>query len=129
MSSPQDDRLSRRERQIMDVLYAVGEGSAGDVLEKLPDPPSYTTVRTLLRILEGKGHLAHRQEGVKYVYAPLRPRGHAGRSAFDRVLRIFFDGSLARAVAAHLGDDAADLPSEELERLAEIIRKARKKGR
>jgi BlaI family penicillinase repressor len=129
MPGPLDDRLSRRERQIMDVLYATGEASAGEVHAKLPDAPSYTTVRTLLRILEEKGHLAHRQVGVKYVYAPLRPRGHAGRSAFDRVLRIFFDGSLATAVAAHLGEDASDLPPEELQRLADIIRRARKKGR
>jgi BlaI family transcriptional regulator, penicillinase repressor len=129
MPGPLDDRLSRRERQIMDVLYAAGEASAAEVHGSLPDAPSYTTVRTLLRILEEKGHLAHRQVGVKYVYAPLRARGHAGRSAFERVLRIFFDGSLASAVAAHLGDDAADLPPDELQRLAEVIRRARKKGR
>jgi BlaI family transcriptional regulator, penicillinase repressor len=129
MSGPLDDRLSRRERQIMDVLYAAGEASAADVHETLPDAPSYTTVRTLLRILEEKGHLTHRQVGVKYVYAPKRARGHAGRSAFERVLRIFFDGSLASAVAAHLGDDASDLEPQELERLADLIRRARKKGR
>jgi BlaI family transcriptional regulator, penicillinase repressor len=129
MPGPLDDRLSRRERQIMDVLYAAGEASAGDVHARLADAPSYTTVRTLLRILEEKGHLSHRQAGVKYVYSPLRPRGHAGRSAFERVLRIFFDGSLAKAVAAHLGEDASDLPPEELQRLADIIRRARKKGR
>jgi BlaI family penicillinase repressor len=129
MPGPVDDRLSRRERQIMDVLYATGEASAGDVHATLPDAPSYTTVRTLLRILEEKGHLAHRQVGVKYVYSPLKTRGHAGLSAFERVLRIFFDGSLASAVAAHLGDEAADLPPEELQRLADVIRRARKKGR
>jgi predicted transcriptional regulator len=129
MSGPADERLSRRERQIMDVLYAAGEASAADVHAALPDAPSYTTVRTLLRILEEKGHLTHRQVGVKYVYAPKRARGHAGRSAFERVLRIFFDGSLASAVAAHLGEDSSDLSPEELERLADLIRRARKKGR
>ena len=121
--------LSRRERQIMDIIYARGAASAADVLADLPDPPGKTAVRTLLRILEEKGHLKHRQEGLTYVYLPSRSRGHAGRSAFRRVLRTFFEGSLEKAVAAHLGDSAADLSEEELARLANLIKLARNKGR
>jgi predicted transcriptional regulator len=119
--------LSRRERQIMDIVYARSEASALEVHGDLPDPPSRTAVRTLLRILEEKGHLKHRQEGMKYVYRPSRPRGRAGRSALRRVLRTFFDGSLEKAVAAHLGDPATAPSPEELERLAELIREARKR--
>jgi predicted transcriptional regulator len=128
MPKPELD-LSRRERQIMDVVYARGEATAADVHADLPDAPSKTAVRTLMRILEEKGHLKHRQEGLRYVYQPSRRRGPAGRSAFARVLNTFFDGSLEKAVAAHLGDSAADLSDEELDRLAELIHQARKKGR
>jgi predicted transcriptional regulator len=128
MGGPSDVNLSRRERQIMDILYERGEASAVDVHANLPDPPSKTAVRTLLRILEEKGHLKHHQRGLTYFYQPNRPRGHAGRSAFQRVLRTFFDGSLAKAVAAHLGDSAAHFTPEELARLADVINQARKKG-
>ena len=117
--------LSRRERQIMDVIYARSEASALEVQGDLPDPPSNTAVRTLLRILEAKGHLRHRQEGMKYIYRPSRPRGRAGRSALRRVLETFFDGSLEKAVAAHLGDPATDLSPAELERLVDLIKQAR----
>ena len=119
--------LSRRERQIMDIVYARSEASALEVHGDLPDPPSKTAVRTLLRILEEKGHLKHRQEGMKYVYRPSRPRGRAGRSALRRVLQTFFDGSLEKAVAAHLGDPATAPSPAELERLAELIRQARER--
>ena len=122
------EQLSRRERQIMDIVYRRGRATAAEVLAELPDPPTKTAVRTLLRILEDKGHLKHRQEGLAYVYLPSRPRAQAGRSALRRVLQTFFDGSLEKAVAAHLGDDAADLSPEELGRLADLIRQARKKG-
>jgi len=124
-----DDPLSRRERQIMDILYARGEATAAEVHADLPDPPSRTAVRTLLRILEDKGHVRHKQDGLRYVYQPSRPRGHAGRSAFRRVLDTFFEGSLEKAVAAHLGDAATDLTPDELARLADLIHQARKKGR
>jgi predicted transcriptional regulator len=124
-----EESLSRRERQIMDIVYARGEASAAEVLADLPDPPGKTAVRTLLRILEEKGHLKHRQEGLRYVYRPSRPRGHAGRSALRRVLATFFDGSLEKAVAAHLGDSAEGLTAAELARLAELINQARGKGR
>src|SRR5689334_6592080 len=126
MASYGSEPLSRRERQIMDVVYARGEAAAADVVAALPDPPTKTAVRTLLRILEAKGHLRHRQDGLKYVYQPSRPRGPAGRSALRRVLDTFFDGSLAKAVAAHLGDSASDLSAEELARLADLINQARK---
>ncbi len=129
MPRPLETHLSRRERQIMDIVYARGEASAADVLDGLNDPPSYTAVRTLLRILEEKGHLKHRQVGLKYVYQPSRPRGAAGLSALQRVLQTFFEGSLEKAVAAHLGDAATDLTPQELSRLANLIHQARKKGR
>src|SRR5262245_47708262 len=129
MSTGAEEHLSRRERQILDIVYARGEASAAQVWAALPDPPTKTAVRTLLCILEGKGHLTHRQEGLKYVYRPIRPRDRAGRSALRRVLDTFFDGSLEKAVAAHLGDSAADLSAEELARLAALINQARKKGR
>lgn len=124
-----EQHLSRRERQIMDIIYQRGEASAQEVLNDLNDPPSNTAVRTLLRILEEKGHLKHRQVGLKYVYEPSRPRGHVGRSALRRVLQTFFDGSLEKAVAAHLGDTASELSPEELARLADLVNKARKKGK
>jgi BlaI family transcriptional regulator, penicillinase repressor len=126
MSSKPEPPLSKRERQIMDVLYVQGEATALEVLSALPDPPGKTAVRTLLKILEGKGHVTHREAENAYVYAPRRPREHAGRSAMRRVLDVFFGGSLEQAVAAHLGDDANSLSEEELKRLAALVRKARK---
>ena len=123
------EQLSRRERQIMDIVYRRGRATATEVLADLPDPPTKTSVRTLLRILEEKGHLVHRQEGLAYVYLPSRPRAQAGRSALRRVLQTFFDGSLAKAVAAHLGDEASNLSADELKPLADLIRQARKKGK
>lgn len=121
-----EESLSRRERQIMDCIYARGEATAAEVCADLVDPPSRTAVRTLLRILEEKGHLTHCQRGLTYVYRPSRPRGPAGQSALRRVLNIFFEGSLEKAVAAHLGDAEVDLSPEELQRLARLISQARK---
>src|SRR6188474_2503481 len=92
------DGLSRRERQIMDVIYARGSATALEVVEALPDPPTKTAIRTIMRILEDKGFLKHVQQGREYVYQPTRPRLRAGRTAFQRVLRTFFDGSLEKAV-------------------------------
>ena len=120
MAGEPEERLSRRERQIMDIIYAKGEASAVDVLDAMPDAPSKTAVRTLMRILEEKGHLVHRQEGLKYLYHPTRPRGRAGRSAFRRVLETFFEGSLEKAVAAHLGDPRPAC-ADDLKRLADLI--------
>lgn len=121
--------LSRRERQIMDILYALGEASAGDVHAALPDAPSYSSVRTFLRILEDKGHLKHRTEGPRYVYAPTRSRRQASRSALQRLLQTFFDGSVSRAMTALLESSRERLTPEELDRLSDLIDEARKEGR
>ena len=129
MAKRSEGSLSRRERQLMDIVFAQGEATAVEVLERLPDPPSRTAVRTLLRILEEKGHLKHFQRGREFVYQPTQPRLRAGRSALRRVLQTFFEGSLERAVTAHLADSSADLTEEELKRLARLIGKARNQGR
>jgi len=121
------NRLSRRERQIMNEVYARGKASATDVWQSLPNQPSRTAVRTLLRILEEKGYLQHEKRGRAFIYQPTKPRLRAGRSALQTVLQTFFEGALEKAVAAHLSDPKADLPSEELTRLAGLIREARQK--
>jgi predicted transcriptional regulator len=121
--------LSRRERQIMDIIYRRGRASAADVLEELPDPPSYSAVRALLRILEEKGHLEHEKDGARYLYKPTVPRDEARQSAMKRLVRTFFDGSAERAVAAFLDMNAADLSHEDLDRLVELIEQARREGR
>ena len=113
----------------MDVIYARETASAAEVHAALPDPPSQTAVRTLLRILETKGHLTHAQEGPRYVYRAVRSRERVGRSSLRRVLDTFFGGSLERAVAAHLTDSATELSPVELKRLSQLIHQARKKGR
>lgn len=123
-------QLSRRERQIMEIVYSRGKATASDVWQGLLDPPSRTAVRTLLTILEQKGHLTHQKEGREFVYAPVRPRGRAGKSAFRRVLDTFFEGSLEKAVAAHLAGAgrSGKVSDEELKRLAALIEQARSKG-
>jgi predicted transcriptional regulator len=123
-------QLSKRERQIMDVVYAHGEATVTRVLAEMPDPPMRGALRTMLRILERKGHLAHRVEGREFVYKPTQARGQAGRSALARVLDVFFGGSLEHAVAAHLSDPrrGAKLSTEELQRLSEMIEEAKKRG-
>ena len=123
-------QLSRRERQIMEVVYSRAKATASEVWQDLPDPPSRTAVRTLLTILEQKGHLKHQKEGREFVYMPIRPRGKAGKSALRRVLDTFYEGSLERAVAAHLADAGrgGKLSEEELKRLADLIEQARNKG-
>jgi BlaI family penicillinase repressor len=119
--------LSRRERQIMDAIYAKGEATATDVLDTMPEPPTRTAVRTFLRILEGKGHLRHSKRGREFVYQPTHSRDSAGKSAFARAIQTFFDGSLEKAVAAHLGDPEAAVAPEELRRLSALIASARRK--
>lgn len=116
--------LSRRERQIMDIIYTRGQATAAEVNAGLPDPPSYSAVRTLLRILEEKGHIKHREEGPRYVYTPTQAREKASRSALRRVVATFFEGSLANAVAA-LVDEGAKLSPEELKRIEAVIKKAK----
>jgi len=119
--------LSKRERQIMDVIFAAGgEASASDVLARLSDPPTRTAVRTFLTILEQKGHLSHRKSGREFVYRPTQPRRRVGQSAMRRVLDVFFDGSLEKAVAAHLAEPGAKLSAEEAKRLSDLIKQARR---
>lgn len=118
--------LSRRERQIMEIIYGQGEATATQVLQALPDPPTRTSVRTLLRILEDKGHLKHRQAGREFVFFPARPKEGVAKSAFRRLLATFFEGSLEKAVAAHLSDPGAEVRPEELKRIAAMIAKAKK---
>lgn len=121
--------LSRRERQIMDVIYARGSATVRDVMQGIPDAPSYSAVRAMLKILEEKGHLKHRQEGPRYLYAPVVPRQAASESALKQMLRTFFDGSTERAMAALLDMSSDRLSAEELDRLARLIEQARKEGR
>ena len=121
-------QLSRRERQIMDVIYRRGRATAAEVLEDLPDPPSYSAVRALLRLLEEKGHVRHEQDGPRYVYAPIVNRERARKSALKHVVRTFFDGSATDAVAALL-DGEAKLDDAELDRLSAMIQQARAEGR
>ena len=118
------DGLSRRERQIMDIVYEAEEASAADVLGAMPDPPSYSTVRKLLGILVEKKHLKHRTRDGKYFYRPTRPRGKAGRSALTRVLETFYEGSLEKAVAALLSSNESDVSDDELRRLRVLIENA-----
>jgi BlaI family penicillinase repressor len=117
--------LSRRERQMMDVLYARGRASAAEILEALPDPPTYSAVRAKLRVLEEKGHIRHEEEALRYVYLPTVPRDTARRSALRRVVSTFFDGSVEQAVAALLDLSAADLEPRELDRIAQRIADAK----
>ena len=123
------DTLSRRERQIMDVIYERGEATVADVREGLPDAPGYSAVRALLRILEQKGHLQHRQDGPRYVYLAMLPREDARDGAMRRVVRTFFGGSASQAVAALLDMEGDNLSDDELNRLAGLVEDARKKGR
>jgi predicted transcriptional regulator len=123
-------QLSKRERQIMDVVYARGEATVSQVMDGIPDPPMRGALRTLLRILEKKGHLTHRKQGREFIYRPTQNRGRAGRSALGRVLDVFFGGSLENAVAAHLSDPrrSARITPEELRRLSDLIDKATRQG-
>lgn len=121
--------LSRRERQIMDIIYELKEATVVQVLEKLPSPPSYSAVRALLRVLEQKGHVVHRQDGPRYIYAPTMPRERARRSALRHVLKTFFDGSTEDVVAALLDINEDNLSEKDYHRLMELITKARKEGR
>ena len=120
--------LSRRERQIMDILYRQGRATAGEVMEALSGNPTYSTVRTQLRVLEEKGHVRHEEQGLNYVYIPAVPRTAARRSALRHLVETFFDGSAEGAVAALLGGEGARLSSEELERIGELVKKAGSTG-
>ena len=129
MATPARSQLSRRERRIMDAIYRLGRATAAEVHDALPDRPSYSTIRALLRVLETKGHLRHAEDGPRYVYSPTVPRERARESALRQVVTTFFDGSTEAAVAALLDISAARLSDTELNRLAGLIAQAKKEGR
>ena len=121
--------LSRRERQIMEIVYRRGEATASEILEELDDPPSYSTIRALLRILVDKQHLLHREQGPRYVYTPIVSRQNARSGAVAQVVDTFFDGSASQLVASLLGNPNTKITREELDTLSALIASARKKGR
>jgi BlaI family penicillinase repressor len=126
MKKPTTERLTRRERQVMDALYKLERATVGQVLAQLKDKPSYSTVRALLGILENKGHVRHEEHGLRYVYIPVVPRDLARRSALRHVVETFFDGSAEQVVAALLGGEVLKPSPQELERLRQIVAKSRK---
>ena len=121
--------LSRRERQIMDVLYQRGRASAAEIHQSLPDPPSYSAVRAKLRVLEDKGHVKHQEEALRYVYIPTLAPDRARRSALRHMVDTFFNGSVEQVVAALIDRSAVNISNEELERMSAMIHKARQEGR
>ena len=128
-TAPPGAKLTRRERQIMDILYRDGEGTVADVMAQLPDPPSYSAVRATMNVLEEKGHVRHKQDGPRYVYLPAVPRDRARRAALNHLLQTFFDGSAESAVVALLQMSDNTLSPTDFERLAAEVRKARQEGR
>ena len=128
MAKPLLGALSRRERDIMDILFRRGRASAEEVMRELSGSPSYSTVRTQLRVLEEKGHVRHVQEGRRFVYMPAVARSAARKLALRHVMETFFDGSVERVVAALLGGEATRLSDEELQRIQELVDKAKKDG-
>ena len=120
--------LTRRERQIMDILFRRGRATAAEVMAELPGEPSYSTVRTQLRVLEEKGHARHEEDGVRFIYMPAVARHAARKSALRHLVETFYDGSSEKAVAALLGGEGSKLSDEQLDRIAELIAKARKEG-
>ncbi len=128
MAKPSPEHFSRRERQIMDILYEHGSSTAAEVLDRLADPPGYSAVRAALRVLGEKGHITHTREGHHYVFRPVVPRARARKAATRRLLDTFFDGSTEQAVAT-LIEDADGFDHDELDKIAELIDRARKDGR
>jgi predicted transcriptional regulator len=128
-SQPPLSPLSRRERQIMDIVYKLGRATVGEVMERLSGEPAYSTVRAQLRVLEEKGHLRHEEEGLRYVYVPRLPRHAVRQSALKHLIDTFFEGSAGKAVAALLGKEGFRISEEELERISELIEKAKKEGK
>jgi predicted transcriptional regulator len=125
----QQHKLSRRERQIMDVLYRLGRATAAEVHAHIPDPPSYSAVRAMLRVLEDKGHIRHEAQDLRYIFIPVVTRERARRSAVRHLLDTFFEGSPEQAVATLLDMSGRNLSAEEFDRLAALIEKARQEGR
>ncbi len=119
------EKLSRRERQIMDVLYERGRATAAEILAALPDPPSYSSIRALIKVLEDKGHVKHQEDGPRYVFTPSVPRAKARHNAVKHLLQTFFDDSAGEAVASLLGLSAGKLKPEELDKIEELIARAR----
>ena len=128
MSRTTHHDLSRRERQIIDALYKLGRGSAAEIRTEMPSAPSYSAVRSLLRLLEEKGHIRHEQDGPRYVYVPVVGRDSAKRSAMRHLLQTFFDGSTSQAMSALLDVSSSRLDEAELDRLKRLIDQARKQG-
>jgi predicted transcriptional regulator len=129
MPKPLHSAFSRRERQIMDILYRLGRATANEVMAELGDELHYSTVRTQLRVLEKKGHVRHEEEGLRYVYVPATPRHAVRQSAVRHLIETFFEGSAEKMLSTVLGSDGSKLSAAELDRLAELIEKARKGGR
>ena len=129
MAIPDERGLSRRERQIMDFLFREGRASVAEVLDGIPDPPSYSAVRAMLRVLEQKGHVVHEEDGRAYIYTPTLPLETAQKSALKHLLKTFFDNSTEQAVAALLDLSGRKLTDGELERLTEQIKRAKREGR
>jgi len=121
--------FSRRERQIMNIVYSLESASVVDVIENMPDAPSYSAVRALMRILEKKGHLKHKKAGLRFIYSPTRPKYHARRTALKQLLKTFFDDSVGDAVAALLGNSDSKLSDDEIKRLSKLIRRRVKSSR
>ena len=121
--------LGRRERQILEIVYRLGEASVAEVLDQVSDPPAYDSVRTMLRLLESKGFVSHRQEGTKYVYRPTQSRSTASRTALSHLMKTFFENSVADTMAAAFDLNSDKLTKEELSRLESLISKARNEGR
>jgi len=123
------DGFSRREREIMDALYKLGKASAADIRDEIADPPTYTAIRTLLTILEKKGHVRHTTDGQRYIYQPAVTREKMSKRAVDSLLQTFFDNSVERAVTALLTREDANIPRKDLDRIAKLIEKAKQEGR
>lgn len=121
--------LSRRERQIMDALYRLGQAPASDIRDAMPDPPSYTAVRTMLTILQEKGHVRFEKDGAKYIYMPVVSRDEVAKETIDRVVKNFFGGSVERVVSTLLNSQETDLTDEQVDGLKAIIEKARREGK
>lgn len=129
MQKPVHTTLSRRERQIMDIVYGLGSATVADVLRRMPDPPSYSAVRAMLRVLEEKRHLRHETDGPRYVFYPVIEKDKARESALRHLVRTFFDGSVEQAVAAMLDTTKDELSGEQLDRLAAAIQNVREEGK
>jgi predicted transcriptional regulator len=129
MAQPLHSALSRRERQIMDILYRIGRATVNEVMAELPGEPNYSTVRTQLRVLETKGHVRHEEQGLRYVYIPTAPRYSVRQSALKHLMETFFEGSAEKMLSTLLGSEGTKLSDEDLERLADLIARARRERR